>query len=312
MKNVNCIRVLSVDDHPLVREGVRVIINSQADMSLAGTASNGKEGIEAFRALRPDVTLMDLRLPDLSGHDVMIAIRSEFPDARIIVLTTFEGDMDVQRALKAGARGYLLKSMLAQQMLEMIRQVHAGQKRVPAEIAAGLAEHLGDEALSQREVEVLQQVAAGQPESGYRREAVHRGGDRQGACQAHHGQAGRQRSDAVGGDRSPPRHHSTVGQASSVAYGTMRKSRITSLAYGTAKNSDWQAKAPAPHACKTFRDNVGRRFRLPIRRSCDFFSDPYARGYTAVAMLSIGRMHGSPARQQGDQSDDFFHSPSGE
>src|SRR5712691_10672445 len=111
MTNANCIRVLSVDDHPLIREGVGTIINGQADMSLAGTASNGREGIEAFRALRPDVTLMDLRLPDLCGLDVMIAIRSEFPDARVIVLTTFEGDMDVQRTLKAGARGYLLKSM---------------------------------------------------------------------------------------------------------------------------------------------------------------------------------------------------------
>ena len=161
MTNANCIGVLSVDDHPLFREGISTIINCQADMSLAGTASNGREGIEAFRALRPDVTLMDLRLPDLSGLDVMIAIRSEFLDARIIVLTTFEGDMEVQRALKAGARGYLLKSMRPQQMLDMIRQVHAGKKRVPAEIAAGLAEHLGDEALSQREVEVLQQVAAG-------------------------------------------------------------------------------------------------------------------------------------------------------
>src|SRR5260370_22127759 len=161
MTNANCIRVLSVDDHPLFREGVGAIINSQADMSLAGTASNGKEGIETFRALRPDVTLMDLRLPDLGGLGVMIALRSEFPDARVIVLTTFEGDMDVQRALKAGARGYLLKSMPPQQILDMIRQVHAGKKVVPAEIAAGLAEHLGDEALSQREVEVLQQVAAG-------------------------------------------------------------------------------------------------------------------------------------------------------
>jgi DNA-binding NarL/FixJ family response regulator len=161
MTNANCIRVLSVDDHPLVREGISTIINREADISLTGTASNGREGIEAFRALRPDVTLMDLRLPDLSGLDVMIAIRTEFPEARVIVLTTFEGDMDVQRALKAGARGYLLKSMPAQQMLDMIRQVHAGKKCVPAEIAAGLAERLGDEALSQREVEVLQQVAAG-------------------------------------------------------------------------------------------------------------------------------------------------------
>jgi DNA-binding NarL/FixJ family response regulator len=161
MTNASCIRVLSVDDHPLVREGIAAIINSQPDMSLAGTASNGREGIEAFRAVRPDVTLMDLRLPDLSGLDVMIAIRSEFPDARVIMLTTFEGDMDVQRALKAGARGYLLKSMPPPQMLDMIRQVHAGRKCVPAEIAADLAEHLGEEALSARELEVLQQVAAG-------------------------------------------------------------------------------------------------------------------------------------------------------
>jgi DNA-binding NarL/FixJ family response regulator len=161
MTNANCIRVLSIDDHPLFREGVGAIISSQADMSLAGTASSGKEGIETFRALRPEVTLMDLRLPDLGGLDVMIALRSEFPDARVIVLTTFEGDMDVQRALKAGARGYLLKSMPPQQILDTIRQVHAGKKVVPAEIAAGLAEHLGEEALSQREMEVLQQIAAG-------------------------------------------------------------------------------------------------------------------------------------------------------
>jgi len=152
---------LSVDDHPLFREGVASIIKSQTDMSLAGSASNGREGLEAFRALAPDVTLMDLRLPDLSGLDVIIAIRSEFPGARIIMLTTFEGDVDVQRALKAGARGYLLKSMPPRQMLEMIRQVHAGRKCVPAEIASELAEHMGEENLSQREMEVLQQVAAG-------------------------------------------------------------------------------------------------------------------------------------------------------
>jgi DNA-binding NarL/FixJ family response regulator len=155
------IRVLSIDDHPLVQEGVGTIINGQADMSLVGTASNGKEGIKAFRALAPDVTLMDLRLPDLSGLDVIIAIRSEFPDARVIVLTTFEGDMDVQRALKAGARGYLLKSMPSRQMVDMIRRVHAGKKCVPPEIAADLAEHLGDETLSRREMEILQEVAAG-------------------------------------------------------------------------------------------------------------------------------------------------------
>lgn len=161
MTNAARIRILSVDDHPLFREGIEAIVNCQPDMRLVGMASIGAEAIETFRALRPDVTLMDLRLPDLSGLDVIIAIRSEFPDARVIVLTTFEGDMDVKRALKAGARGYLLKNMPAQQMLDVIRQVHAGKKCVPAVIAAGLVEHLGDEALSKREMEVLQQVATG-------------------------------------------------------------------------------------------------------------------------------------------------------
>ena len=161
MANANGIRVLSVDDHPLFRAGISTIINCQADMSLAGTASNGREGIEAFCAVRPDVTLMDLRLPDLSGLDAMIAIRSEFPDAGVIVLTTFEYDMEVQRTLKAGARGYLLKGMPAQQMLDTILQVHAGKEVVPPEIAVAFAEHLGEETLSEREVEVLQQVAGG-------------------------------------------------------------------------------------------------------------------------------------------------------
>ncbi|HXB71080.1 MAG TPA: response regulator transcription factor [Candidatus Acidoferrales bacterium] len=161
MPTADSIRVLSVDDHPLFREGIAAIFNCQSDMSLVGAASNGKEAIETFRTLRPDVTLMDLRLPDLSGIDVTIAIRSEFADARVIVLTTFERDVEVHRALKAGACGYLLKSMPPAQMIAMIRQVHGGKKCVPPEIAAGLAEHLGDEALSDREVEVLQQVAGG-------------------------------------------------------------------------------------------------------------------------------------------------------
>jgi DNA-binding NarL/FixJ family response regulator len=161
MTNAARIRILSVDDHPLFREGIGAILNCQPDMSLAGIASKGTEAIEAFRTLRPDVTLMDLCLPDLNGLDVLMAIRSEFPDARIIILTTFERDTEIQRALKAGARGYLLKSMPAQRMIETIRQVHAGKKSVPPEIAAGLAEHFDDEVLSDREIEVLGHVAAG-------------------------------------------------------------------------------------------------------------------------------------------------------
>ena len=155
------IRILSIDDHPLVREGIAVIIDSQPDMKIIGTASTAAEGVQEFRKHRPDVTLMDLRLPDLSGIEAIIAIRAEFPDARIIVLTMFEGDVEIQRALVAGARGYLLKSMPPAELISVIRQVHAGKKRVPPQLAAQLAEHMSDEALTEREVEVLGQIAGG-------------------------------------------------------------------------------------------------------------------------------------------------------
>jgi DNA-binding NarL/FixJ family response regulator len=155
------IRIFSVDDHPLLREGLAAIINNQPDMVLVAQAANAQEAIQQFRKHLPDVTLMDLRLPDKSGIDAMIAVRAEFPEARIIMLTTFEGDVEIQRALEAGARGYLLKSMPPKELVEVIRQVHAGKKRIPPQLAAQLAEHLGDEDLTPREVEVLDQIARG-------------------------------------------------------------------------------------------------------------------------------------------------------
>ena len=155
------IRVLCVDDHPLLREGIAAIINNQPDMLLDAEASNGREAIQKYREHQPDVTLMDLRLPDMSGIDSIIAIRSEFTDARIIMLTTFEGDVEIQRSLEAGARGYLLKSMPPKEIVEAIRQVHAGRKWIPRELAAHLAEHLDAERLTEREIEVLQHIAGG-------------------------------------------------------------------------------------------------------------------------------------------------------
>jgi DNA-binding NarL/FixJ family response regulator len=155
------IRVFSVDDHPLLREGIAALVNNQPDMTLVAEAATGAEALERFKQHVPDVTLMDLRLPDMSGIDILIAIRTEFPEARIIMLTTFEGDVEIHRALQAGARGYVLKNMPPSQLLDVIRQVHAGKKRIPPEIASQLAEHMTDESLTEREVEVLRQVADG-------------------------------------------------------------------------------------------------------------------------------------------------------
>jgi DNA-binding NarL/FixJ family response regulator len=155
------IRILSVDDHPLLREGIAMLIENQPDMLLVAQAATGREAIQQFREHQPDVTLMDLRLPDISGIDALIAIRTESPNACVVMLTTFEGDVEIQRALEAGARGYVLKTMPAKELVEVIRQTHAGKKRIPAEVAAHLAEHMGDDALTPREVEVLKHLAEG-------------------------------------------------------------------------------------------------------------------------------------------------------
>jgi len=157
----NQIRVFSVDDHPLLREGIVAVINGQPDMQVVAQASDGREAISYFCEHKPDVTLMDLRLPDMSGIDAMIAIRGQFPEARVIMLTTFDCDAEIQRALAAGARSYILKSIPPREMAETIRQVHAGKKCLPAEVATRLAEHLSDEPLSERETEVLQRVMLG-------------------------------------------------------------------------------------------------------------------------------------------------------
>jgi DNA-binding NarL/FixJ family response regulator len=155
------IRVLAVDDHPLLREGIAAVIEGQSDMTLVGEGTCGREAIELFRRHQPDVTLMDLRMPDMSGIEAISAIRAEFPAARIVVLTTYAGDVQATDALKAGAKAYLLKSMMRKELIETIRLVHAGKRRIPPEVATEIAEHSADEALTDREIEVLRRVGAG-------------------------------------------------------------------------------------------------------------------------------------------------------
>ena len=155
------IRILTVDDHQLLREGIAAVLSGQEDMTLVGQAGNGREAIESFRHHRPDVTLMDLRMPDMNGIDAIAAIRAEFPNARIIVLTTYAGDAQATAALRAGAMGYLLKNSVRKELIETIRAVHGGKRRIPPEIATEIAEHVADDTLTAREVEVLRRVAAG-------------------------------------------------------------------------------------------------------------------------------------------------------
>jgi DNA-binding NarL/FixJ family response regulator len=157
----NVIRILTVDDHALLREGIAALVNAESDMRIAAEASNGQQAIEQFRLQRPDVTLMDLQMPGLNGIEAIISIRSEFSNARIIVLTTYSGDVQVLRALRAGARAYILKGHVHRELLDTIRAVHAGQKRIPPEVATQLADHAADDELSAREIDVLRLIASG-------------------------------------------------------------------------------------------------------------------------------------------------------
>ncbi len=161
MRVPDAIKVMVVDDHPLLREGIAAVLEGEEKISLVAEAANGREAIERFRAVRPDVTLMDLQLPDISGIEAIKSIRLEFPSARFVVLTTYPGDVQILRALKAGAAGYMLKTALRTDLVGAIRAVHQGLRRIPPEIAQELAEHVADDTLSEREIEVLQRVAAG-------------------------------------------------------------------------------------------------------------------------------------------------------
>jgi DNA-binding NarL/FixJ family response regulator len=157
----NLIRILTVDDHPLLRKGIAALVNAEPDMKLIAEASNGEEAIDAFRSHHPDITLMDIQMPTVDGLEAISRIREEFPNARIIVLTTYTGDVQVLRALRAGARGYILKGHVHKELLETIRAVHAGQKRIPPDIAAELADHATDDALTEREIDVLKLIGTG-------------------------------------------------------------------------------------------------------------------------------------------------------
>jgi len=155
------IRILTVDDHVLVREGIAVLLSNEPDMALVAEASNGREAVQQFRAHRPDITLMDLQMPEMNGLDAITAIRGEFPDAKIVVLTTYKGDVQILRALKAGARGYLLKNTLHKELIDTIRAVHAGKKALSPEASYEIAEHATDDALTPAEINVLRLIAAG-------------------------------------------------------------------------------------------------------------------------------------------------------
>ena len=204
------IRILIVDDHPLFLEGIATVIAHAEDMELAGRATSGRQAVEEFKRVRPDITLMDLRLPDMSGIAAVTAIRAEFPDAKVIMLTTFEGDVEIQRALAAGVRAYLLKSAPLDELVQVIRKVHSGRKHLPAEVAENLVGHLRRRFAERTRGRSAQAHGRGRPQSRHRRAPGDFGRNRQGPHPAHHGQARREGPHAGRGHRCSPRSHSPV------------------------------------------------------------------------------------------------------
>ena len=208
------IRILAVDDHALVREGIAGLIGVQPDMTLVGEASNGREAIQQFRTHHPDITLMDLQMPEMNGLDALIAIRNEFPDAKVIMLTTYAGDVQILRALKAGAQAYLLKNTLHKELLDTIRAVHVGKKTLSPEASYEIAEHATDDALTpgrNRRVATDRSRECEQANCG---SALHHGGNREEPSQEHPFEIGRERSNPRGNDRTEERDHRAVVLAS--------------------------------------------------------------------------------------------------
>ena len=207
------IRILAVDDHALIREGIAVLVATQPDMALVAEAKSGREAIQQFRAHRPDITLMDLQMPEMNGLDAITAIRAEFPDAKIIVLTTYKGDVQILRAMKAGAKGYLLKTTFHKELVETIRAVHAGRKALSPEASYEIAEHATDDALTPAEISSVATDRSRQCKQANRGSALDHRGNRQESSQVHPFQVGRQRSNPRRHDWREERDHRAVVSA---------------------------------------------------------------------------------------------------